>query len=294
MNKDDFTDCRLQCRDESLVIQVGDKGFSTEVRRISSGFPFFGLSSCHCSATTFDALKIEGAVTIPRQVDMLSESLLGWSTKFKGQRLPDLEFSAGSSSSRTSADDQSKAEWQFVDGDLESVVPRSPPDETAASAPRHEALIQYLRPLCDGEEVSLEFYYESGQFCLAPSIGRVAILLSQPQLHLHWITSDSGGHWTGIGSENKVIDPQAEQLKLIELKENDWNQVAVRLDGEIVTMRLNGEDVYRRRWEATVGREFGLYHDPTEYHVRARNVRLSGDWPETLPENLFETESQAE
>ncbi len=50
--------------------------------------------------------------------------------------------------------------------------------------------------------------------------------------------------------------------------------------------------VYRRAWEVEAGRQFGLFHDPTEYHVRVRNLRLTGDWPEKLPADLFELKPQ--
>jgi hypothetical protein len=143
--------------------------------------------------------------------------------------------------------------------------------------------------LCDGEEISLEFYHEPGKFSLSPSLGRIAMLLSDTNVGLHWITADPEGDWTGIDDSNRVVDEQAEQLRPIKLRDNDWNQIVVRLDGDVVTLRLNGEDVYRRKWEAEAGRNFGLFHDPTKYHVRARNIRLSGDWPGKLPDDLFGT-----
>jgi hypothetical protein len=113
------------------------------------------------------------------------------------------------------------------------------------------------------------------------------VLLDEPEVALHWITCGNS-LWTGVEETNRAVDPQAEQLETVELVNNDWNQLAVRVDEDIVTLTLNGKDVYRRRWEPEAGRNFGLFHDPTKSHVRVRNVKLSGKWPEKLPADFFE------
>jgi hypothetical protein len=296
MKEGDFTSYRLTRNDNSLTLTVGAEEFQQKLDLISDAFPFFGMCSYHYRATTFDSLKVEGDVTVPRYVEMLSPSLLGWSAKFEGQRLPDIRLMPGSEPSTPKQSDKIEYDWQFVDGAIESVAPKeasedndSPADQKQQEPPRCEALVQYLRPLCDGEEISLEFYHEPGKFSLSPSLGRIAMLLSDTNVALHWVTADPEGDWTGIDDRNRVVDEQAEQLKPIKLRDNDWNQIVVRLDGEVVTLRVNGEDVYRRKWEAEAGRNFGLFHDPKKYHVRARNIRLGGDWPAKLPDDLFET-----
>ena len=292
MKEGALTAYRLERKGDSLTVHVGDDEFKKKLKLVSAAFPFFGMCSYYHRATTFDSLKIDGDVTIPRQVSLLSPTLLGWSTKFKGQRLPDMTF-VGDKPPVQKEPEKIGYDWQFVDGTMESVDHQKLAAEGKSARKkqrwtRREALVQYLRPLCDGEEISAEFYHQPGQFSLAPSLGRIAILLSRPKVGLHWITSDSGGNWTGIYNGNRVVDEQAEQLKPIRLKNNDWNQIAIRLDGEMVTLRLNGEDVYRRRWEAEAGRNFGLFHDPTKYHVRVREIQLRGDWPAKLPDRLFE------
>jgi hypothetical protein len=196
----------------------------------------------------------------------------------------------GSNEQPAADEDDVEYGWHVVDGMIESVDRRDAAEGEKEQTTKHrEAVVQYLRPLCDGEEISLEFYHEPGKFSLSPALGRIAILLSDATAALHWITADATGNWMGVGQENRVIDPNAKQLRPIELKSNDWNHLKLRLDGDLVVLSLNGENVYQRRWEAEVGRKFGLFHDPTAYHVRARNIQLTGNWPEQLPDDLFQT-----
>lgn len=302
MNEDEFNKFTLARHGDSMTVQVGDNEFEQSVRLVSPASPFFAMCSNYYRTTTFDSLQITGDVVIPRKVELLSPSLLGWTTKFTGQLLPSIGFMPGDKQGVIrSADDEDQPEWRFIDGAIESV------DITKSSSrqeqegrestnkdelPRHESLIQYLRPLCDGEEVSLEFYQESGKFSLCPSIGRIAMVLSQPKVGLHWITADTDGAWTGVDEFNQIVDEDADQLRQVNLNEHDWNRVVIRLNDGVVTLQLNGEDIYRRQWEPEAGRRIGLFHDPTKNHVRVRNIELSGDWPEKLPNDLMELTSR--
>ena len=246
------------------------------------------MGANHFHESSFDSLVVEGDVTIPRSVDMLSPSLAGWSARFKGQQLPAM---AVLPEQETTADeDKITYDWRLVDGALESVDRTK--DERAAKSkharPNREALLRYLRPLSDGEQVSLEFYHAPGKHTIAPALGRIAMLLGDGKVALHWITADPAGIATGVDDSNRVFDEHAEQLQTVALKDNDWNQLTLKFDGDVVTLAVNGQDTYRRTWEAEAGRQFGLFRDPTQFHVRVRNVKLSGPWPEKLPADLFE------
>ena len=288
---EDFTTYQLARTGDALEFRIAED-FTQKLELSSQAFPFFGLCSFYHRATTFDSLKIEGDISIPRSVDLLSPDLVGWSTKFTSQRLPPIHFMP----ERTSgAPTPQEPEWRVVDGVLESVEQETAAAkanaQTVAQEPtvvRRQGLIQYLRPLCDGEEIALEFYHEPDKFTLIPAVGRIALELSQPQVGLHLIAPHYAPSWHGIPSEHRVVDENAKQLEPIQLTSGDWNQLAVRLDGDVLTLKINGKAVYQRAWEPEVGRQFGLFHDPTESHIRVRNVRLTGPWPEQLPTDLFE------
>jgi len=294
LKNDQFNAIRFDRKGDTLSIHVNDE-FHKDLEALAGDFPFFGMGAMHYRETTFDSLKIEGDVSIPRSVDMLSPNLLGWTARFKDQRLQPITILPVTDSLVPAGSDKKiDYDWRLADGVLESTVrdtnnekPKAKKAKTFTRT-RREGLVRYLRPLCPGEQISLEFYHESGKHSLAPALGRVAMLLDGEKVALHWITSDPSGVSTGIDDTNRVVDNQAEQLKPIVLRNADWNQLVIKLAGDVVTVDLNGEPVYRRVWQAGEGRQFGLFHDPSQYHVRVRQVQLSGDWPEKLPADLFE------
>jgi hypothetical protein len=285
--KNRFNAIRLIRKGDTLTVHVADK-FHEELAVPAGEFPFFGLGANHFHETSFDSLAIEGDVTIPRSVDLLAPSLAGWSARFKGERLPALALLP--EHEPPADDDKITYDWRLVDGALESIDRTSDgkPAKSKQARPQREALIRYLRPLGDGEQISLEFFHEPGKRTIAPALGRIAMLLDGGKVALHWITTDPAGIVTGVDDANRALDAQADELQTVALKDNDWNQLTLKLDGDVLTLAINGQDAYRRTWEAEAGRQFGLFRDPTQFHVRVRNVKLSGPWPEKLPADLFE------
>ena len=298
LQEDEYNAASFSRHGDTLTVQLLDNKVE-QAFACSNAFPFLGLFSHDRRASSFDSLRIDGDVSIPRSVNMLSPELLGWSTMFVGQRLPGMSFMPGDSAEVPQPNGQIDYDWQVVDGNLESVdhTKLALNDDTSRDQdgsesqeepPRREALIQYVRPLCHGEQVSLEFLYVPEQFSVAPCIGRIAMDLSEPTVGLHWVTADKKGTWTGVDELNRVVDEEAQQPTEVNLKENDWNKIEVGLTDSVVTLRVNGQLAYSRDWEPAAGRQFGLFHDPQRYHVRVRNIVLTGNWPDRLPEELFE------
>ncbi|REK10952.1 MAG: DUF1583 domain-containing protein [Planctomycetota bacterium] len=297
IDRDAFNDIRLERKGDELVLRINDD-FDQKLEVPAADFPFFALAAHHYRRTTVENVKIEGDVTIPRQVDMLSPGLVGWSGRFKGDRLPRLALLPDDKEPDNS--DKSDFEWWLADGVLESVEhePKKPRSNAGIAAllnaerPPRERLIQYMRPLCNREQVALEFYYEPGKFTLAPALGRIAMLLEDDGVALHWITADPAGLITGIDDQNRIVDETAEQPNPVKLKANDWNQLTLRMEGDVAVLAINNQEVYRRTWEPEAGRVFGLFRDPTQFQVRVRGAALTGPWPEQLPEDLFELKSE--
>ncbi len=68
------------------------------------------------------------------------------------------------------------------------------------------------------------------------------------------------------------------------MKPQAWNRLVLRLEGDTVIIKLNGQAIYERRVEPENQRTFGLFHYTDETRVRVRNVTYQGNWPKTLPE----------
>ena len=171
--------------------------------------------------------------------------------------------------------------------------------EKEPTKPRRIGMIYYQRPLCDGETIELEFYQDSQPepvegksrtlpLTISPMIGRIAMLLDKTDIALRWIPGDGEKEWLGTDATQRVIDPQARQLSKAQIKEREWNAMSIRWNKGMATLSVNGQDIYERKWETNTAPQFGLVHDINQSQVRARNIRLSGNWPESLPPNLFE------
>ena len=117
---------------------------------------------------------------------------------------------------------------------------------------------------------------------------------SRASVGLHWITADPAGVTTAVDDANRALDPAAQQPESVALKVGDWNKLGLKLEGEEAVLSLNDQVVCRRTWEPEAGRLFGLFHDPSQYEVRVRGIRLTGPWPEKLPADLFELKPAAE
>ncbi len=189
--------------------------------------------------------------------------------------------------------DELESAGTFVQPYVREMIEKEP------AKPRSVGMIYYQRPMCDGETIDLEFYQDSKPepiegkartlpYSISPTIGRTAMLLDQPDVALRWIAGDGEKEWLGTDPEQRVLDPEARQLSRAQLRERDWNTLSIRWANGVATLSINGQAVYERKWDSTTAPQFGLYHNPNASQVRVRNMTLSGPWPETLPENLFE------
>jgi Protein of unknown function (DUF1583)/Protein of unknown function (DUF1581) len=189
--------------------------------------------------------------------------------------------------------DEMESEGTVVQPYVREMIEKEPTN------PRSVGMIYYQRPLCDGETIDLEFYQDSKPdpiegkartlpYSISPTIGRTAMLLDQPDVALRWIAGDGEKEWLGTDPEQRVIDPEARQLSKAQLRERDWNTLSIRWMNGVATLTVNGQAVYERKWDSATAPQFGFYHNPSASQVRVRNITLSGNWPKTLPENLFE------
>ncbi|MEQ1903326.1 MAG: DUF1583 domain-containing protein [Pirellulaceae bacterium] len=271
-------------------------------------FPFFGFASARDSANSFELVGISGNYSIPRNQELLTPSLLGWSAMFDGSILPDVKYLAPDvevqpSSPVDSVPVENKADvnedWRMVEGVLESVDHAALQKIDLANKlavneeklKRREAWLYYTRPLCDGEQFDFEYWHEPGKFSVWPTIDRIAIGIEPDQVFEHWITSDSGD-WFGVNAENRLKLESANRDGKVDLKSGDWNKITLRRSGDIISVSINGVSIHEQKVDAVLQGRFGFFHAPNDFQVRVRSASLTGNWPEKLPENLFEKRSR--
>jgi hypothetical protein len=249
--------------------------------------PWLGLRSLGEHRPLFRNLKLTGQPVIPREVTLSAgEELRGWQSRFFGET--QRRFTAGMVPVDTAQPIEEAAgvvasDWRMKGGVIEAEK------RDVAEGETHQSLLQYQRPLLDGEAIAYEFFYRAGEIEVHPAVGRLAFLFEPGGIRIRWMT-DGELEWTGLAEDNATLEPLNRRgPRPFPLKENDWNAVSVSLTKGKVDVTLNGSLVYSRetRKGQNAAEKFGLYRDRAR-GVQVRNVVMTGDWPNELPKEFFD------
>jgi hypothetical protein len=265
---------------------------------LSTTSPWLGLRGLAEKRPIFRNLKLSGSPTIPREVALSSgNQLRGWLSSFYGETQPTfhaggtLSIQSGTISAakpefpsttaatapETPATAPLDTDWQIADGVITAA--KRAPEEGRTS----QSVLKYQRPLLDGESVSYEFEYKPGEVEAHPALGRLALLIESGGVRIHWMT-DGNREWSGLPEDNTTLEPLSRRGgRNIPLKKGEWNAATLaRADGKL-TLTLNGTLIYERAVDFGGDLQFGLFRDRTKHAVKVHNVKLTGDWPETVP-----------
>ena len=240
--------------------------------------PWFFLHCDRIWQTCFRNLRITGNPVIPREVQLSQgSSLLGWCSSFYSESsLPQVVTTPPSPDSNPDYD------WWANEG---QILGRIQPSTGFGNLPVQQSRLYYDRPVLDGETLRYEFWHEPGLggSMVHPALDRLAFLLDTDGVKLHWMTDGTGldDAFGGLLPENILLDKTIQRGPVL-LKDQAWNAVEISLKESSVTMSLNGSVVCERELEAENSRQFGFYHDKNATSVKARNVVLTGDWPQSL------------
>ena len=178
---------------------------------------------------------------------------------------------------------QSSRGWRLIEGVIHA--PKHEAATTSDTLPHH---LWYQRPLLAGEAVNYEFFYEPKLSEISPTLGRVAFLIQPEGVRIRWITQ-TDHDWTGLLPDNAVTEPLNRRgPRPLPLKAKEWNRVTLARTEQAVTLSLNGEVVYQRTVDWSGDMPFGFYHDHTVADAQVRNVVMTGDWPQSVPQEFFD------
>lgn len=238
-------------------------------------------------------VTITGKPTIPAELDLLAASdLKGW--------LPDYY---------SDQEGESRFAWTRTE-DRELVCDQAPIQKSRGGRLMVENILRYHRPLFEDGVIEYEFYYDPqversvadparqlfvggkmaalqdktiGKTWVAPALDRLVCLLEPTGVKLHWLT-DGKHDRTGLLPDN-TFDPAPGEAPAgpLPLKERDWNSVRLAVQGDRLTIQLNGKPVLNRPLEPSNLRQFGFFHYVNESAVQVRKVRYRGEWPKQLP-----------
>ncbi|MCA9048546.1 MAG: DUF1583 domain-containing protein [Planctomycetaceae bacterium] len=254
---------RAVCRDGILTQYINGLPVSVQPSGPDDD-PWFAVRSWRRSEGQVRDLRIVGHPRIPEEVLLCSKAELdGWT--------PYFEEGFGTSGN-----------WSGVttDNGRAEIRGQRRPDLAGMSV---EKLLRYWRPLLEDGTLTLEFFYQSGEFEVHPALDRTAFLLSPAGIRLHEITSRQH-ELSSLDPENMTDRPDErrgpEQLPFINAA---WNRLRLDLRESLLQIFLNDVLICEHQLTTQPPPIFGLFHFCDRSGVRVRNVLWRGDWPKQLP-----------
>jgi hypothetical protein len=280
--RDEFNRLTLQVRTDRVRCLVNGH-LVYETTDPSPISPWLSLFANHSFHTFFRNASLTGQPRILSEVPLSrGDRLEGWIASYYGEsQPPHLTLGqAANPGAAVAAPLETRAySWLAREGVISGGLVNPPP------APWSQSRLYYHRPLRNGESIRCEFYYEQGKTEVHPALDRLAFLLDPQGVRLHWMTDMSGpvDPWSGLADHNVVDDLTARRgPDTLPLKPGDWNTLRLSVAADVVTLELNGVEVFQRPLESSNDRLFGFYHRAGESSVQVRNIVLSGNWPKQL------------
>ncbi|MEM9827188.1 MAG: DUF1583 domain-containing protein, partial [Planctomycetota bacterium] len=244
-------------------------------------FPFIGVTHQSSRPAKLRNFRIEGDASIPASVNLIRPPLRGW-VKLLGASLPDRKLPkpplVSAEGLKQMADplrpSVSKTRWHVSEaGEL-----------VLTSNSVSAGVIGLLRPLLDGETITIEFWFEAGRSGVMPRLDDLVLEHGSEGWAVRWqrgLTSPASG---------SVLQPAVGEVvkrigQGIALREGDWNTYEFVRRGNQVTLNVNG----KRLLEETVIRNPNIMLSrANKQQARIRKVELRGDWPDTVPADLMQ------
>lgn len=277
------------CEDNRVAISINGKKLA-HAEFASHSFPFAGLVPM--STAEHSSVEITGSPKIAREVNLLDKSFSGWSARRYDRLLTNvIQLRPADSPPIVEPPSTSQlASWKIEDNELRSDDPlaRAVTSDTKTLLRITHNSMLYVRPLLDGERFEYEAWTDKDTRAALPVIGLTAMLIEDGKIRLHWLPTVREVQSSGVTANNRGDDPQAEQLSEAKLLESGWNKFSLRIEGSRMILNINGTDIYRRPIPENSTTEFGWLSTPDQPSVRIRNATLKGNWPEKLPDDLWE------
>lgn len=235
-----------------------------EVYRETMGLnpdPWLALHSSPINNGGVRHLRITGQPVVPETVEIAIDERL---TKWRPSYFSD------------SMEQNDGATWRM--GEPGEILSARNGDEAA-----RETLLRYHRPSFEDGVFAYEFFHEPGAVAVAPALDRMALVLSNDAVKVHWITDGSFDR-TGLAPDNLREEPGLRVGQgALPLKAGDWNRMELVIVGDTVEARLNGEAIARRAIESTNQRHLGLFRFRDWPTARVRKTTYTGKWSRTVP-----------
>lgn len=148
-----------------------------------------------------------------------------------------------------------------------------------------ESLLAYCRPMFEDGVIRYAFFYRPGKACVHPALGDLAFLLAPDGVHIHQITHGRYERGTNLlrPDNQSLIQGNQRGPGELPLMVGQWNQMNLAVEGNTLTLELNGETVYEQSLPEHHRRIFGLFHFRDQTEARVREISWTGQWPKEFP-----------
>ncbi|EKJ98946.1 hypothetical protein RBSH_05747 [Rhodopirellula baltica SH28] len=231
----------------------------TESTHIASA-PWVGIRGWRRSKGHIADLRIAGSPETPPTIDLLSDaSLRGWASYYDA----DMNNGLGN--------------WSIQAEDGVSTLVSDRTGERFGS--NEEELLYYVRPIVWDARIEYEFLHDAMSADVFPCVGRKAFLIDSTGVSFHQIT-DGMHQQTPLRPDNRMRLESGGKPDMVE----GWNRGELWFKGDRVIVLLNGKTIAKEQVSANESRTFGLFHYRDQTRAVVRNLRLSGDWHDSLSE----------
>jgi hypothetical protein len=217
-------------------------------------------------------VRITGQPEIPTEIDLLAADRPQWSGSFT--RFSEESTEEQNRRSRRRGSTVPAAPWLLKKGELTAGSLKLDLPERYIFK---ESWLHYQRPMLEDGEFEFEMFADDEKLKLCHvSIGRTALLLKEDGVWRHEIVGYDGAEET---EDEKIADSSG-----VKLKNKDWNQILVRIEGDTATLLVNEQKV--ASFEVTDApplRFPGLFRFSDQSNAQVRSIKYRGDWPKTLP-----------
>ena len=214
-------------------------------------------------------VRITGEPIIPNEIRLtVSPDLTGW--------VPYFNESIGGTSgqARLWRQDGDPATGGIISGSRRS---------DCEPGSHFESLVYYHRPMLEDGTIEYRFHYAEGMRHTHPALGRTVFLLDPNGVRIHQLT-DGMFEREDLPPDNGSTETQNRRGSgELPLRNNDWNDVRLKLTGDTVDLFLNNKHIFQRVLAPTNVRTFGLFHYADREQAYAGNIVWRGEWPKEVP-----------
>ena len=248
--------------------------------KLTQTYPWLTLFTNSTGLRAWRNPVFEGQPVVPSEIELVAgDRMEGWATTGSESQIAFRNLAQP----KPKTDSQAKAkekkpqeyDWHAKDGVLYG---KANPD----AKPRSDSFAIYGRPMVAGERLTYEFRYQPGKQMANPILGSVIVGLTEGDNVQELYKGDAElEEFPNI--VNVVKSPHAvEPVKLIA---GDWNAVELRISDTDAEVVVNDAIVWRRPLAKLDDLLPGVQKFKTQ-STEIRNLRLTGNWPEKLPESL--------